>query len=147
MFRNQSQAYHYYRKAGLSPSEAMEQAKRITSSWTEQHEAYEGLKRRRAEHKYRPYEMNELRRQHKGHFFDPDTLRFFKSRVGDKVYGGSMFITSERGPHGPRAYSVRRVTKGGRIDTVGSFQGYSSKAQAERAIARIMRQTKARHSR
>jgi hypothetical protein len=147
MFRNLSQAYHFFRKDGVSPSEAMTYAKEIMAATSAQHEAYAGLKRRRAEQKYRPYEMDELKLQHKGHFFDPDTMRFFKSRVGDKVYGGSMFITSERGPHSGRAYSVRRVTKSGAIKTVGPFQGYTSKSQAERAIARLMKQTKARRSR
>ena len=69
-------------------------------------------------------------------FFRPNTLRFFKSRVIDEVFegaGGIFFVTSEKGPHDARAYTVRRfnpVTSD--IDTVGVFQGYSRSSQANR---------------
>ena len=47
------------------------------------------------------------------HWFDPDTLRFFKSRIGGAVYqgpGGVYFVTSECGPSGVRRYTVRQFT-------------------------------------
>ncbi len=48
-------------------------------------------------------------------FFSPDTLRFFRSRIGDSVYqgvGGAFFVTSEQfvssdGQRKPRRYTVR----------------------------------------
>ena len=151
MFRNLSQAYHYYREAGLSPSESMEGAKRVMASNLAQSEQHQKRMRQKSERKYAPYEMDELRRQYSGegkHFFDPGSMRFFNSRIKDRVYGGNMFITSERGPSGPRAYTIKKIDKQGRINTVGEFQQYATSAAAERAITRIMKQTKARkHSR
>ena len=45
------------------------------------------------------------------YYFEPDTMRFFRSRVSDTVYqgpGGVFFITSEKSPNGARRHSVRR---------------------------------------
>lgn len=45
------------------------------------------------------------------HWFDPDTMRFFGTRVSETVYqgsGGVYFVTSEKPPHGPRQCTVRR---------------------------------------
>ncbi len=62
-----------------------------------------------------------------GHWFDPDTLRFFKSRIGAlRVIGKIwLFISSEKGPHGPRAYTVRRMDEKGSIDNVGEFMEHT----------------------
>lgn len=66
------------------------------------------------------------------HWFDPDTMRYFRCRVLEEVYqgpGGIYFVTSEKGPHGPRAYSVRQFTVNKpSIDTVGEFNGMSRAA-------------------
>lgn len=72
------------------------------------------------------------------HFFDPDTLRFFGSRIGGTLYGGRYFVTSERDPHGvawngERRYTVRAVESDGRVHTVGAFGAYGSRATAVRA--------------
>ncbi|HUT79517.1 MAG TPA: hypothetical protein VM285_17605, partial [Polyangia bacterium] len=65
-----------------------------------------------------------------GHyFFEPDTLRFFRSRCSEQTYG-RHFATSEKGPNGIRAWSVRRCEGDGSIETVGEFQGYPSLARA-----------------
>jgi len=148
MFRNLSHAYHCFRKAGLSPSEAMESAKQYMEGSRALFEEHSARMRQKSERKYAPWEMNELKRQYSGmgeanqqsygHFFQPDTMRFFKSRIKDRVYGGNMFITSERGPSGPRVFTVRKITKAGHIKTHGDFQKYATAAAAERAIARIM---------
>lgn len=76
------------------------------------------------------------------HFFDRDTMRFFRSRILRDVIGGRFFITSEQfvysdGVPEPRRYSVRMVDDRGHIETVGDFQGYETAAQA-RAVARKM---------
>jgi hypothetical protein len=46
-----------------------------------------------------------------GHFFDTDTLRFFGSRILATVYGGFVFVTSEKDSYGAwdgqRRYTVR----------------------------------------
>ena len=67
------------------------------------------------------------------HWFKPDTLRFFGSRVGEDVYGGRLFVTSEKPPHGARAWSIRAALDDGTIETVGEFLGYGSRAAAHRA--------------
>jgi NADPH-dependent ferric siderophore reductase len=83
-------------------------------------------------------EIKQLARDCGNHFFDPDTMRFFSSRVGSKVYGGQYFITSEqfvdnRGVADPRRYTIRKFTyDNGRfdIDTVGEFQQFDTHSQA-----------------
>lgn len=75
------------------------------------------------------------------YWFEPDTMRFFKSRVGERIYpdgrGGAYFVSSEKGPHGPRAYSVRYYDPAKcNIDTVGEFQGYRTSTQAHKAAQR-----------
>lgn len=74
------------------------------------------------------------------HFFDPDSCRFFDSRILPNVYegpGGVYFITSEQfhpdPPYttetrnsDPRRYSVRHFnTETGHITTVGPFNKYA----------------------
>lgn len=63
-----------------------------------------------------------------GHWFEPSSMRFFASRVQGSFYGSkdgrAYFVSSERGPNGRRAYSVRVAEPDGNIRTVGEFQGY-----------------------
>ena len=76
------------------------------------------------------------------HWFDPDTMRFFKTRMGRWGYrgpGGTYFVTSEQGPGMPRLYTVRRLAGPGRIETVGEFCGYKARSTAiEAARAHAM---------
>jgi len=68
-------------------------------------------------------------KQSGGHFFDKDTLRFFKSRILETVYqgpGGIYFVTSERfefrDDSHKRGYTVRKFTpKTFSVDTAGEF--------------------------
>ena len=66
-------------------------------------------------------------------FFEPETLRFFRSKVGRTVYegpGGVFFWTSEQmvfsdGSRERRSYTVRRFSRiTGEVKTVGNFQGH-----------------------
>ena len=56
------------------------------------------------------------------HFFEPQTLRFFRSRVHSVVYGGSTFVTSEQfsfnGRTEPREYRVRVAMADGSIKSL-----------------------------
>jgi len=60
-------------------------------------------------------EIREANRKAGFHWFDADTLRFFRSRIGERVYqgaGGIYFVSSEQfvgsdGRGKPRAYTVR----------------------------------------
>src|SRR3990167_10424128 len=87
--------------------------------------------------------------QEKGsHFFDRDAMRYFQSRVSDRLYpapdGTVVFVTSERFESGkrrdPRRWSVRRfdpVT--GTVAEVSAFQAYQSASGAHSAAAEAAR--------
>jgi len=88
--------------------------------------------------------MDEIRARHRGHWFDSDTMRFFRSRVGGYGFdAGDMvyFVSSEqfrsREYTAPRRYTVRVLTSDGKVDTVGEFQAYASRSGAM-AKARAM---------
>jgi hypothetical protein len=59
------------------------------------------------------------------YWFEPDALRFFRSRVSETTYcgkGGIFFVSSEKGPHTERAYTVRQfLPDTGDITTCGPF--------------------------
>lgn len=80
-------------------------------------------------------EIRTANRQRGHYFFEPATLRFFKSRCSEQTYG-RHFVTSEKGPDNVRAWSVRRCEEDGSIETVGEFQGYDSLAKALLAAKR-----------
>lgn len=66
-------------------------------------------------------------RNPRGHWFDPDTMRFFRTRVSDRQYWHRnsdrwVFVTSEKPPHGERFHTVRIMDKRGDIHTfAGDF--------------------------
>ena len=68
------------------------------------------------------------------HFFSPDTMRFFSSRIQTTPpYKGRVFVTSERmNWNSPRYYTVRCVRPDGRIDTIEEFQGFANRQSAHR---------------
>lgn len=79
------------------------------------------------------------------HWFDTDTMRFFRCRLPDGGYQASngriYFVTSEKGPDGIRAYSVRCLKEPrGTIETIGSFQQYRSRSGANSAALRLAQQ-------
>jgi hypothetical protein len=74
------------------------------------------------------------------HFFSPDTMRFFGSRVLPTVYGGRYFITVEDDFSGTkRLYTIREAQADGSVDTVGEFQAYETRAQAVKAVQAILK--------
>ncbi len=74
------------------------------------------------------------------YFFDADTLRFFRSRVSDILHGGRYFTTSERGPDGIRAYTVREAMPDGNIAKASEFQQYQTWSGANAAAQRLATQ-------
>lgn len=75
-------------------------------------------------------------------FFARDTMRYFRSRVESKIYGGRYFITSEADYYlskFPRRYTVRRANDDGSIDTVGDFQAYGHIDDARSAARDLSR--------
>ena len=74
------------------------------------------------------------------HFFSKGAMRGFNTRVHDAVYGGCVFVTSERNdiPYcapQPRVYSVRVQRADGSIETYGSVGDYATRAEAHRDAA------------
>lgn len=73
------------------------------------------------------------------HFFSPDTMRFFKSRVGDTLYAGRMFVTSEKGPDGRRAYTLRIAADDGEcVTSEHGFQAFATARNAAREAKRMV---------
>lgn len=71
-------------------------------------------------------------------WFQPGTMKFFRSRIGRRVYqgpGGIYFTTSEQfGDNHPRLYSVRQFEPGRcRISKHGDFQGHGTESAARNA--------------
>lgn len=69
------------------------------------------------------------------HWFSPSSMRWFNSRVHDNVYGGCVFVTSEKNdmPYcapQPRVYTVRVAMDDGSIQTYGSMGDYATRADA-----------------
>lgn len=95
------------------------------------------------------FSISEIQRKHqgeRGHFFDRDTMRFFGSRILSDVESlpdGALFVTSEKPPHGSRAYAVREAIEDSghvSIDTVGEVCEYPTRA---RALSRMRTMAKA----
>ena len=80
------------------------------------------------------YSMRQVRNLHESKgmfFFSEGAKRFFKSRISDCLYGGCVFVTSERSSwNAPRLYTVRMIDIDGDIRTLGDFQGFSTRAKA-----------------
>jgi len=59
------------------------------------------------------------------HWWDSDSLYFFRCRVGEKVYqgpGGIYFVTSEKSPWDSRKHSCRQyIPSDKKIATIGEF--------------------------
>lgn len=78
------------------------------------------------------YTTDDIIRSHKGHFFSPDTMRFFRSRVLSYLYCGKRnvyFVTSEKKCFDDftRVFNVRRYNPNeDSFETLESF--YTSKA-------------------
>lgn len=86
----------------------------------------------------------EIKAAHKGHWFDRDAMRFFRSRMlGSRTWptvGGAYFITSEqREYYTERMYTVRWADCTGTIHTVGEFMRYRSWSGAAYAIMALLR--------
>lgn len=107
-------------------------------------------------------EIERLAGQMGSHYFEPDTMRFFRSRVDWHVWPGAdgwYFVTSEQhkgfdGTMRPRLYSVRRFHyetpandqmgefSGVDFDTVGEFQAYPTLTRARTAARKAAEASK-----
>ncbi len=87
-------------------------------------------------------DIERLNAQKGKHWFEADTLRFFRSRYADTAIvkdGGAYFTSSEQGPSMARLYSVRRMDmETGAVESIGGFQAYDTLALAEAALKRVI---------
>lgn len=89
--------------------------------------------------------LGDVERAHSGHWFDDDTMAFFKSRIdGDLLYG-RYFITTEKDRDEPRRASIRIAFDGGQIETLGEFGQFASPAVARKALERARESVAVRH--
>ena len=77
------------------------------------------------------------------HFFDPESVRFFWSRISENVYPtdfGTFICTSERdGWNNPRLYTVRFVSLDGSFCKASEFGQYKSWNGAQKAARRLQK--------
>lgn len=78
------------------------------------------------------------------HWFSPETMRFFRSRVSSRLYrradGRVYFVTSESGSFGsvPRLYTVRYTDDAGAsVKTAGAFRAFTCRRTAHRHAVRL----------
>lgn len=66
-----------------------------------------------------------------GYWFEPGTMRFFRSRVEGPMLAGGYFVSSEQFDDcAPRLYTIRRAFSDGSVETIGGFQAYASRRAA-----------------
>lgn len=70
-------------------------------------------------------------------FFSPDSMKFFRSKIESRLLKERFFITSEQaGDEHPREFTIRVYDADThKIGTMGGFQAYKTKEEAEIAIA------------
>ena len=76
-------------------------------------------------------DLKTINRNNGRYFFSTDSMRFFSSRVHEKVYGGCFFVTSEQfNWNEPRLYTVRCMDNDGNVYTMDEFQRFDTRSQA-----------------
>lgn len=88
-------------------------------------------------------QIREANRERGHHFFDADTMRFFRSRVLSRIVDGRFFVTSEQfvsstGAADARRYTIREALPDGDVVTAAdSFQEYATAAQAYKGAEKL----------
>ena len=85
--------------------------------------------------------LDEIKAAHTGYFFVAGTMKYWDSRVSEKVYPtpeGTFFVTSELDAESEtRLYTVRKATADGSIWTAGEFQEHATLGAAHRAAEKL----------
>lgn len=80
------------------------------------------------------FSVDDIKRKHTGHWFDKDSMRFFKSKVLSDVFCSDLkayFVSSESFDGTKRFFTVRAFnTKTKEIETIGEFNKIESRAIA-----------------
>ena len=79
-------------------------------------------------------QLKQLHENNGGYFFSEGAMRSFSSRIHSDVYGGCVFVTSEKNNswryNYPRLYTVRYMDNTGSTHTIGEFQGFETRSKA-----------------
>jgi len=82
------------------------------------------------------FQLKRIAERHGSYFFSEGAMRSFQSRIHDVVYGGCVFVTSEKmrssrwTPNPQRLYTVRYMDNKGNDYTIGEFQGFDTRSKA-----------------
>jgi hypothetical protein len=92
-------------------------------------------------------EIEYKNRNPSGYWFEPDTMKFFKSRIGEVRQIGQiwLFVSSEKSPPNPRGYTVRRMDEKGQISDVTPFMSHN-RSTVRSALRRAVTAEKERQS-
>jgi hypothetical protein len=73
-------------------------------------------------------EAKKVSKANGGHFFDPQAMRFFNSKIESELIDGRYFITSERyDTDRPKLYTIRQISETGQmLDDLGDFQEFDT---------------------
>lgn len=90
--------------------------------------------------------MADVRRANKAaglHFFDRDTMRFFRSRIVSGLYAGRFFVTAEA-HHSWRElrYSIREADASGEVRTVFDFGPFDVLKDARHRARELAREAR-----
>tara|TARA_R110002012_G_scaffold178838_1_gene344081 strand:- start:599 stop:955 length:357 start_codon:yes stop_codon:yes gene_type:complete len=76
-------------------------------------------------------QFRQLNYQQGYHWFDKSTMSFFGTRLHTDIYGGCVFVTSDKTFEGVRKYSVRVGMDDGTINSY-AFVEYDTRSEAHR---------------
>ena len=72
-------------------------------------------------------------------FFNPDAMRFFRSKVHEPPMGGRYFVTSEQYKQGTaRRFAIREAQPNGEIESVSPVLAYRTLGAARAAVRLIL---------
>jgi hypothetical protein len=113
----------------------------ITTSWPENDAWRDSVERMPAFGPFHTIEQMKRANEQAGlHFFDRDTMRFFRSRVAPGIYSGRVFITSEQfDASSPRLYTVRALRNDGSTTELSGFQQFESLRAARSYVAHALK--------
>ena len=78
-----------------------------------------------------------------GHWFDKDTMRFFKTEMPAHGYldldGSVWFITGETNPSNEKRYTIRRMDLLGDMHTEGGFHRFDTRDEANEELHKTLR--------
>lgn len=77
------------------------------------------------------FQFRQFNYQQGYHWFDASSMKFFGTRLHADLYGGCVFVTSDKNYEGVRKYSVRVGMKDGTINSY-AFVEYDTRSEAHR---------------